>query len=264
MLFLIVLPVMGAASYWSKREDNKLQKDMNKKDTEKVNTSIGRVSDQPVKLTKPGLNLDRQPVVKPFSIIQELNKTRSIHEVFAEENSKRLKAERGREKNESDAIHLPASLYESFKNKVSLMVRPRLGWITGISLGTIFSYRIKRFKARFKRNDSTAITLWKPEVKVHATDQELIQSVTVSSRESKISRYGTKVQSNFKQSLPTLEAIEYSLLFKQRVMIDLFLLNYIIQQRLNELIWMGVYYSMVLANLNLHKISLLDNNLSRL
>ncbi|CAL9738636.1 hypothetical protein MOSE0_N15830 [Monosporozyma servazzii] len=258
---------MGAASYWSKMQDNKRHKEIsNQKGIEKENTSIEIASDHQPNLKRAGINLGKKPVGKPLNIIQELKKINAIHEVFVKQTKGfgRLKAERETEKNEGNHIHLPVSLYESFKHKVSLITGTKLAWITGISLRAIFNYTSRRFKAKRKRNNSTAVTLWKLNENVPDAEQKSIQSITVPSRESKISRYETKVQAKSKLSLPTFEMGESPLFLKERVMIDLFLFNYIIQQRLNELVWMGISYSMVLATSNLNQNSSVDNALSRL
>lgn len=253
MLFLIVLPVMSAASYWSKREDKKYQENIMQKDVQKEESSIETVTKSATKSNKELTYSIDKTSVKPLHIIHELSKINPVAHVFAKEQKRinNLAAHQKKREFKNNFLGYPRSLYEAFKHNEIFMVGSRLAWITGVAFRNILNYRPKRFKPKYKPTNSTAVTLWKPKESVMSSSNTLNVPITTSLRNSK-PRDRNKCISKTNLVLAKVQIVENSL---NSAMIDSALVSYVIQQRLDDLMWMGLYYSMTLANSNFNKVA---------
>lgn len=208
MLFLIVLPLMATASYLSKRDNTKYSK---KSDEAKKQT---------IRYTK---TKDNTTIAVP-SIIKDngldINEQNLSFRLSMQKKEPTIVSEQVIKPQHFSGKILTSRIFKDIDCDMNLLPYSKLSLVTGIGISV------------------------KPPIRLEDTKKEKnsIKNKVVPYKKCKTLRSETEFSNSLPPQLSKLQLIEKRNKFLKYQALDSVLLDLFICQRLNEIIWMGVYY----------------------
>lgn len=214
MLALIVLPLMATASYLSKREDAKYYKKMKevKKQTISSTTTIDTVSAVVSSVNKSDDTETNEHNV-PFRLDTGIEESRIVSEQDIGPSC-------------FSGNNITSKIFKDVDCDMNLTPYSKLALVTGIGINVKYPIKLEEPKEKIKYS--------KHKVNTYKKFKSL-SSVT-------------EFSSLLPPLLSKIQLIENCHQFEKYPSLDPVLLNLFIRQRLNDIIWMGIYYSMNYTN----------------